>query len=447
MSAEPSCKKVKTNEATNQMPGDDASENDDQIFVAAPSVAQRSSCEILKLDVDCCEEIFEWLSIADLYSFGQTCKRMHRIAGMYFRQNYTNAYIYAKSDGIFCGLTRVTSFSEFVESLCFSHLRSISIKIGLNYESLKSISVDALTLNRLHLSNVVLANIESLFIYGDYPKKNILDLCPNLKRISVNCKHTGWLFKHEKFLKLEHISLTKIDEQVVNMVEFFNRIPNICSIEVNWRFFSANKYALLTTNVKLNHLIIDWYHNDGETSLFSILNELYECGFYKRLTFRQLGSSAAINQQWINRMIKLHGLRTLDIHKVENDVIWPVMPNVRKISINDSNEFNLNKFPSKVPNLQQIHLRGNAIEPILSFIRGSKQLTRIIWHTYEDKILNLSTLNKERTKLTGACKVIIYVTEKVFLETKFANGTNHSLVKIKRQESLKLNPLECWYFD
>lgn len=57
--------------------------------------------DILKLNDDCCEEIFEYLSIKDLYSFGQTCKRMNRIAGIHFQRNYPDAHIIGRPKGIY----------------------------------------------------------------------------------------------------------------------------------------------------------------------------------------------------------------------------------------------------------------------------------------------------------------------------------------------------------
>lgn len=42
---------------------------------------------IFMLSVDHFEEIFEYLGLKDLHAISQTCKRLHQVAGYYFREN------------------------------------------------------------------------------------------------------------------------------------------------------------------------------------------------------------------------------------------------------------------------------------------------------------------------------------------------------------------------
>lgn len=53
-----------------------------------------------------------------------------------------------------------------------------------------------------------------------------------------------------------------------------------------------------------------------------------------------------------------------------------------------------------------------------------------------NEILDLVALNKERDKLVGACKVMIYVMENVYLATKWAiKQTDFRMIEMKRISS------------
>lgn len=65
-----------------------------------------SSLKIIDLNIDCFDEIFEYLDVESLYSFGQTCKRMNKIAGEYFKQNYSASPISIMDEGIYMNYTR-----------------------------------------------------------------------------------------------------------------------------------------------------------------------------------------------------------------------------------------------------------------------------------------------------------------------------------------------------
>ncbi|XP_055305862.1 uncharacterized protein LOC129570326 [Sitodiplosis mosellana] len=452
MSSESHGKKDKA-EATSQKPNDDAKLNDDQLPIAAP-VAQEDVCEIFKLDVDCCEELFEWLSIADLHSFSQTCKRMQRIAGMFFRQNYPNARMSSRPDGLYDGYdTRVNGFDEFIEDIEIefneNSLNQLAY-IAANCKSLRKIefwSQDPIISGRLRLISDVLAKVKSLFISGEHPDDSILDFCPNLKHLIVCWKNTDWLFKLNKCPKLEQISLMGLNEQVLVNVEAIFTQKSIRTVEMNTEFLMTNKDAL-DINVKLDNLIIDFCDNPEEvTSVCAILNKLHERGFYKRLHFINMDY---VDQQLIDEVVSLRALETLDIGEVEEGVVWPVMQNVKKISVGDLSGFDLTTLPSKLPNLQWICLPNDSMEAIMPFIGGSKQLSRIkmgcsISRRSSKNILHLSALAKEREKLIGACKLTIYVVEEMFLKTKFAIGTSRRLIEIKRFASLKWNESYYWY--
>lgn len=432
---------------------------------AAKQVAQKSLDGIFKLNVDCCEKIFEWLSIEDLHSMGQTCKRMKQIAGKFFRAEYPSAKITSNRDGIYYtrldGSTSsyrhspLDGFIEFIEMVdfdpnCFNCNEEIKIQlenalrnIEEKCKSLKKFSLGQKSFNiKTDLISKILKKIESIDGIGD---ENILDSCPNLKYFSYNWFRTpiDWFFNFHKCKNLEYISLTQIEDRIEGFERFFDQIRKIKTIEIDGKFLLANSDAFCGTNAQLDNFKIDFTGcKKDKTSLCSILNTLHARLFYKRLHF----TGTKVDQQWFNAMASLHALKTIEIGPIEDDVIWPEMQDLEEISIEDAddNKFDFTTLPYKLPNLRQIH--SNTIKSILPFIRCSNKLSRILLEEEEEEetfltknVLNLPALNKERTKLVGAYKVIIYVSEKIFLATKYAMGECRSLIEIKRIESMKSN--------
>lgn len=60
-----------------------------QLAIATASNQESESVcfQIFKLDVDFVQEIFDYLSVVDIYSMSQTCKRMKQITSNYFEAN------------------------------------------------------------------------------------------------------------------------------------------------------------------------------------------------------------------------------------------------------------------------------------------------------------------------------------------------------------------------
>lgn len=56
--------------------------------IGATTGVETQTDDILKLDIDCLEEIFDYLSITDLVSVGKTCKRLKQVAEYCYQQNY-----------------------------------------------------------------------------------------------------------------------------------------------------------------------------------------------------------------------------------------------------------------------------------------------------------------------------------------------------------------------
>ena len=66
-----------------------------------PSIPNEERPRIFKLNIDCFDEIFDYLSTEDLLGIGQTCKTMQQVVGEYFKKNYTAASMFGGNDGIY----------------------------------------------------------------------------------------------------------------------------------------------------------------------------------------------------------------------------------------------------------------------------------------------------------------------------------------------------------
>lgn len=66
-----------------------------------PSLPNAERPRIFKLNIDCFDEIFDYLSTEDLLGIGQTCKTMQQVVGEYFKKNYTAASMFGGNDGIY----------------------------------------------------------------------------------------------------------------------------------------------------------------------------------------------------------------------------------------------------------------------------------------------------------------------------------------------------------
>ena len=91
---------------------------------------------IFKLNVDCFEKLFDYLGKEDVHAFGQTCKRMLRVAGHYYRQDMPG-------DIISCHANYLAGFREYAKAVCamadFFNMSKIDWEL---FQSITSIHLD-----------------------------------------------------------------------------------------------------------------------------------------------------------------------------------------------------------------------------------------------------------------------------------------------------------------
>lgn len=427
---------------------------------------------ILKLDIDCFHEIFDYLSLDDLISIGHACKRLQGIAGTFVRQNFVAKRKTCVNNNIVMCWThrKIGIFSRFIEKLSvfggFSNSYQY-IKLN-NFNCLREIRLAQVEIivNDVECVREVLLKVEVLEVdqcnfKGEF---KLLEFCPNVRRLSVSRSSydrdraiiigTGneWLTK--LYPTLEHLELTDLYEFKNNEVKLlFQQNSNIRSFSTDAKSLLINQRSFLSSDAKLDQLAIDFHHPNSinaeadplfiVNSFYNLLIELHEKEFYQSL---HIFVSFVDSQNCMQKLFLLEPLEMLGgfVISIEN----PLMK-LRELDINKGSEVNdIGMIPIQIPKLESISFSEATSDDILTFICHSSKLRIIKVDLLLDGthlrngVLDLVALNKEREKLTNAKKIVIYVNESVFMSTKWIhNVMNFKKIELRRGESFECKQL------
>lgn len=286
--------------------------NQNDIQVAGPSNRDSSSSppspSIFKLTADCCYEIFEYLSFEDLHSFSQTCKKFHKVAGEYFKWNYSTADFTFDTNGLItgngikrCGQRRPIPYPAFSQYVTKIHCPGSTAsqyfaKHGDEILLIKFLDCDGFTL-KPNAVQKILPKIEFLKLNDTHTKfqvkavkgmyKKLSGLCPNLKCLYVYKRphpkaYFDHLWLHQVYPNLEQLELNFMPKED-DLKEFFKMNPGVRGVyTAEFEYIWLNKDILLRSAIKLD--LLEVYYSYEETpEWIEFLNELHERGFYKRL--------------------------------------------------------------------------------------------------------------------------------------------------------------------
>lgn len=418
---------------------------------------------IFVLNIDCLDMIFDYLSMKDIHSFGQTCTAMHQIAGEYFERNFKSSEkfsgsdgiytVYSDNDGVLNQRTFTSGFNQFINY--FSHyyenvepLRYIEMHCD-EFKALNHIYLVCLKLNttkiqclRQIFSKLEILQIRQCTIDGDF-YDSFLKFCRNLRRIYIQddlgyiLDESGnpWLL--QEYPQLEHLQLIpRYSFRINELNSFFARNPTVQSFSSSSRCLWENRHELIKSNIKLDKLeiqILDNYHRHliNMQSICNLLNEFFECGFYRRLHLYV----KRVDKQCSEHVITLHALEMLSIRQFNESFSLCHLTNLKELEImSGANLKDLEILASSLVNLERLTLSNITINDILPFVRCSPKLYRI-QANFNEGSLNLYNLNIEREKLAAARKIIIYVSDNVFLATKWSTMygvINFSFIEMRR---------------
>lgn len=139
--------------------------------LAGPSVEVSSPTEFIELNIDCLENLFDFLSVNDLFKLRQTCKRIKRIVD-YFIRTYYPAY------GVVSLIPKWFNKFRKVYATSFTHLMR-RVHLSVNYKNARIQRIK----DELHI--VIL--------------KFVLPLLPGLRLLNcIGCHDGDGLFENVK---------------------------------------------------------------------------------------------------------------------------------------------------------------------------------------------------------------------------------------------------------
>lgn len=313
------------------------------------------------------------------------------------------------------------------------------------------------------MRKVEIVQIRNCSIEGDF-YESLLKYCGNLKELYVQDADVGrrrtpygqvkdnkWLL--HTYPSLEHLEI--IPQQMYRIPEFvtfFERNQSVRSFSISSTCLWDNMNTFLKVNVNLDTLKVKLFPStsfdfDGDEnrlsdmrSICNLVNQLYERGFYKRLHFYVL----SVDRKCSDLLVSLPGLEKLCIKQFSECFNLVHLTNLKELNIlSGANADDMEILANSLVNLQRLFLRNAAYSMLLSFIRHSIKLRKVMVFpnnrgSFDGRILKILTLNTEREKLCAAQKVTIFVPDNIFLATKWKinNGnTNLNLVEMKRSES------------
>lgn len=419
---------------------------------------------IFKLDIDCFDEIFEYLSVDDLHSFGQTCTRMNKVAGEYFKQNYSYADKYCVNNGIYTFYSdqyeisysefiHIPGFNQFIDRILIrgTNLGALEyIKRNRNKFSIKHIYLLGFYINndRIEYLKPLLPQLESVRIQkcdvdGDLYEL-MLKYCENLKEIYVqesNISEHNWLL-HE-YPKLERFEiLPRRSNRITQLGQFFLHNRKIQRFSTDPEFFWTHRDVLAKANIELDILEFKIFlegicRRETFDALLGLLNRLYEQSFYKRFFI----FNYEVDDISSNFLASVNGLELLCIGLFKDSYNIHQLINLKELTIlSRTTVEQMEVLADSLVQLERLYIDNcGSIDVVMPFVRHSPKLNKITFVPPPTrKVLDLKMLNEERAKLFGARKITFYMRDRVFLGTKWTikNGdTNLNFVEIKRVDS------------
>lgn len=202
---------------------------------------QVQTAEIFKLNIDCIEEVFDYLGVFDLFEVGNTCKLLQHVVGYIFKQYFPRGLRICLYEDFRVGLS--TDFlAEFVERFKFQSENDYKyfLEIQPRLRRIKEIEFFEFEITVPKLVRMVdtLKNVETLVIlkssFDGNLHDNVLAYCPNLKRLyvrdvdelNVNVKaNTGSDWTLQKYPKLEYFMWSA--EKMSGLANFLELNPNV----------------------------------------------------------------------------------------------------------------------------------------------------------------------------------------------------------------------------
>lgn len=421
---------------------------------------KKLSTPIFSLNTDCTDEIFEFLSLEDLHSLGQTCSTMQKVAGDYFQRNWKTIHASVSKDSVLMGVSccnaQIPGFRSFVNSVK-AELRSAKYKYPIKYlgefRSIREIDVFIEEIGDSSESlREILPKIEVLKLraYNDTFDGDIyetcLKYCKNLREFYVyndQCQilklngENQWMNQVYPSLQMVHLK-PKNAFKINELCAFLERNRSIQTFSTSLDLLWKNRDDLLQSKIKLDILQIHYYDNSefaDNKKACELLCDLFKQGIYKRLHVYTCWSTSKLFEP-------LDELNILELMMIEHYINWEIfwLKNVKYLLMPMIFYDGARVLALEITNLKRLEhfvigrADSNYLRLIIRELPNLRKIEIDIF-TGTDK-LNLIELNNERKHLIGAKRVIIFVPDQIFLSTKWTTPyghTNLSHIVLKRQ--------------
>lgn len=438
---------------------DDNGKNQHKSVVTVRARNDEPMAKIFKLNVDCFEEVFDYLSRKDLTSIANTCTRLQQIAGHCFRTNYPTFSMIYFNNRLNVGTDRMACLNQFCHKICV-------VNGGYDYKlpCLRNIQPDQYkSLNKIEFSNLKINSTEGIEFLSDILGKvnsikfyfcemdgevfaTIIENCKNLQILQLQgCRTYAKKALRIAYPHLEQFEFKPIitDETFDELNGFFELNPNIRKFTIDSHFLLKNYQSLINLNVKLDTLAITFNAHRDLNVVCDILQKLNDREFFKQVHFE---CKLSLDQTYFDHISTLESLTKLNIlvSYMQEIVTIPRLRGLEEFSIYDSDRIlEWDDIPQNLANLRRISFSRSSYDVIFRLIGNAVKLKSIVidhfikkCDQYKKLVIDLAPLNKERQKLAGAQTVTIYVSEDTYLATKWAmKRTDFNLVRIERIDS------------
>lgn len=420
------------NDNTNLNESESQSGRPDQNQPAEP-LSEGISSQIFKMDIDSFEELFDYLSVYDILALRLTCKRFKKIIDFYLRTNYPrlqNFRLQPRNVRMFRRMDADTI--ELIKKMY------VMANDYLDWTKFPKGSRQKV------LDKVKQIEVCSWQTYPDF-YHYCLKYCNNVKWLSIkrNNRYNSriqmnneWLSR--QYASIEYLCIDYIWKQEVDLyVKFFHLNPNIHALSIQLESVNEIGSDLLAAGIHFDRLYIDatnrWSISEKDVVT---LESLYDAGFYKRLCLTSPPMDPS-NEGTQSKFASI-GLEVLSVQSLNCTI--PAIPSLKELNIDARCDFN-DKYANVRNVIERLSCDITYSNVILAFVGYFPKLKHFQIQKMNDAYkLNLLELNKERENLPGACKTTIYINEKVFLTTKWANmKTNYNLIELKRVHACDWN--------
>lgn len=403
------------------------------------------------MNIDCFRELFKFMSLKDICALRQTCK---------YAKQVIDQSVAVEFPVLKFGCGKIDICDTSADQL--RHIQSSDIpfikRINVSMEKLKKTQTQSFKeiLNNVHILEVNISKFD-----GDF-YKDFLRFGANLKSLRISSidgreivKGGGNKWLHRRYPGLEHIVFNDLKTKVycgketADLKKFFALNPNIRVFSTTFNFLWKNRNWLKKSKITFDQLDLEvgFLYDRHSECVSDLVSQLHKQGFYKRLHFY----GTIIHDDEMDQIDSLPALEKLYLRYIDinRNSISTTLVSLKELSFMEQEDFHdLETLADNLAGVERIYISKAKMDGILPFIRRSPKLKKIKVNClskvdgkfFKNGVIDVAALNNERKQLAGACILTIYVAEKYFLRTKWANlKTECSLIQLKRAEAYEWN--------